>query len=162
MEENFDGDFALPSEENMAKMQQEYSQKGITAGRNISRIDVYPLPVYTLDKCFDFCKAVKEVCAIFSQLDKIFVSRNKKEIDFIISCVEKNRIVVANKADIMQDIFLPRRQMPIKQSMYRLLELFNSMSMTLETLTVYEKSVEIQEVITRHLLACSVFHSICI
>ena len=162
MEEKLDGDFALASEEEMEKMRQEYSQMGITAGKNVSQTNVYPLPIYTLDKCFGFCKAAKEICAIFSQLDKIFVSRNKKEIDFIITCVEKNRIVISNKADITEDIFLPRRQMPIRQSMYKLLELFNSMSMTLETINVYEKSVEIHEVMMRHLLAGSVLHSICI
>ena len=61
-----------------------------------------------------------------------------------------------------QEIFLPIQRMPIKQSMYKLLELFNTMSIMLDDLSVYIKSVDMQEVVMRHLLANSVLHSLCV
>lgn len=162
MEENFDGDYILADDEQVSQMQAEYGKLGIGAGENASRLNIYPLPVYMIDKCFEFCKAAKQSCAIFSQLDKLFLSRNKREIDFITTSVEKNRIVIASKAEMDQEIFLPIQRMPIKQSMYKLLELFNTMSIMLEDLSVYIKSVDMQGVVMRHLLANSVLHSLCV
>ncbi len=162
MEENFDGDYILADDGQVSQMQAEYSKLGIGAGENVSRLNIYPLPVYMIDKCFEFCKAAKQACAIFSQLDKLFLSRNKREIDFITTSVEKNRIVIAGKAEMDHEIFLPIQRMPIKQSMYKLLELFNTMSIMLDDLSVYIKSVDMQEVVMRHLLANSVLHSLCV
>jgi len=62
----------------------------------------------------------------------------------------------------VQEIFLPAQRMPIKQSMYRLIELHNFMSIALDGLSEYDKSVSMQEVICRHLLSGSILHGICI
>ena len=100
MEENFDGDYILADDGQVSQMQAEYSKLGIGAGENVSRLNIYPLPVYMIDKCFEFCKAAKQACAIFSQLDKLFLSRNKREIDFITTSVEKNRLACYHNAEI--------------------------------------------------------------
>ena len=50
MEENFDGDYILADDGQVSQMQAEYSKLGIGAGENVSRLNIYPLPVYMIDK----------------------------------------------------------------------------------------------------------------
>ena len=155
-------DFLIADDTQIANMQREYEALGISGGKNESRICSYPLPVYMKDKCFEFCKCAKEFLVILSGLDSIFVSRNQKVIDFLIKSIGKNSAAIALKGDITQEIFLPAQRMPIKQSMYRLLELHNFMSIVLDELCVYDKSVGMGEAVVRHLLAGSVLHGVCI
>lgn len=157
-----DGDFLIADDSQIADMQREYAKMGVGLGKNESRICVYPLPVYMTEHCFSFCKCAKEMLTILSLLDQIFVSRNKNVIDFIVKSIGKNNVAIALKGEITQEIFLPAQRMPIKQSMYRLLQLHNLMSIALDELCAYDKSVGMQEVITRHLLVGSVLHGICI
>ena len=157
-----DGDFAIADDAQIADMQREYAALGINSGKNESRLCTYPLPVYMTDGCFDFCKKSKEMIVIISNLDKLFVSRNQKSIDFLKKSIGKNATTVSVKGGVTQDIFLPMQRMPIKQSMYRLLELHNAMSIMLDDLSTYDKSMSMQEVITRHLLVGSILHGICI
>ena len=156
-----DEDFLMADDAQIADMQREFASLGV-GGKNESRLCSYPLPVYMTDKCFEFCKRAKEMLAILGGLDQLFVSRNKKVMDFISKSIGKNIVVVALKGNVTQEIFLPAQRMPIKQSMYRLLELHNHMSIALDELSVYEKSVSMQEVVTRHLLIGSVLHGVCI
>ena len=100
--------------------------------------------------------------SILGLLDQIFVARNKKVIDFIIKSIGKNNTAIALKGDITQEIFMPAKRMPMKQSMYRLLELPNLMSIALDELCLYDKSVSMQEALTRHLLIGSTLHGLCI
>lgn len=157
-----DGDFVIADDAQIADMQREYASLGVSGGKNESRLCSYPLPVYMTDSCFEFCKCAKETVAILGGLDKLFVSRNKKVIDFITNSIQKNSISIALKGSVTQEIFLPAQRMPIKQSMYRLLELHNFMSVALDGISAYDKSVSMQEVIVRHLLLGSVLHGICI
>ncbi|MDE7349041.1 MAG: hypothetical protein K2N53_05200, partial [Clostridia bacterium] len=117
---------------------------------------------YMTDHCFEFCKCAKEMTSILGGLDKLFVSRNKKVIDFLMTSIQKNSVAIAIKGNVTQEIFMPAQRMPIKQSMYRLLELHNFMSISLDGLSAYDKSVSMQEVICRHLLLGSVLHGVCI
>ncbi|MDE6276421.1 MAG: hypothetical protein K2M75_07815 [Clostridia bacterium] len=155
-------DFLIADDAQIADMQREFSALGIGGGRNDSRLCSYPLPVYMTDKCFEICKCAKEMVVILNGLDKMFVSRNQKVIDFLIKSIGKNNVAIALKGNITQEIFLPEQRMPIKQSMYRLLELHNYISIALEELCVYDKSVSMGEVVVRHLLVGSVLHGICI
>ena len=157
-----EGDFLIADDAQIANMQREYASLGIGGGKNESRLCSYPLPVYMTDKCFEFCKCSKEMTVILSGLDKLFVSRNQKVIDFIVKSIGKNNVTISIKGNITQEIFLPAQRMPIKQSMYRLIELHNFMSIALEELAVYDKSVSMGEVVVRHLLVGSVLHGICI
>ena len=157
-----DKDFVIADDAQIADMQREYASLGISGGKNESRICSYPLPIYMTDSCFEFCKCAKEMLAILSGLDKLFVSRNKKIIDFITVSIQKDSVAIALKGNITQEIFLPAQRMPIKQSMYRLLELHNLMSIALDGLSTYDKSVSMQEVIIRHLLLGSILHGVCI
>ncbi|MDE5654401.1 MAG: hypothetical protein K2I46_02210, partial [Clostridia bacterium] len=157
-----DSDFMIADDEQIANMQKEYASIGVCGCRNESRFCTYPLPVYMTEHCFAFCKSGKEMLSILGQLDQIFVARNKQVIDFIIKSIGKNTTAIALKGDITQEIFLPAKRMPMKQSMYRLLELHNLMSIALDELCVYDKSVGMQEVVTRHLLLGSILHGICI
>ena len=157
-----DSDFLIADDAQIADMQREYASLGISVGKNESRLCTYPLPVYMTEHCFSFCKSGKEMLMILNSLDQIFVSRNKSVIDFIVKSIGKNNTAIAFKGNITQEIFLPVQRMPIKQSMYRLLQLHNLMSIALDELSVYDKSVSMQEVITRHLLIGSVLHGICI
>ena len=157
-----DSDFLIADDTQVANMQREYAVLGLVGGKNESRLCEYPLPVYMKDNCFEFCKCAKESVVILSGLDKIFVSRNQKVIDFLIKSLGKNCASIAIKGDITQEIFLPEQRMPIKQSMYRLLELHNFMSIALDELCVYDKSVSMGETVVRHLLLGSVLHGLCI
>ena len=157
-----DKDFLLADDAQMEQMQREYAALGISGGKNESRICTYPLPVYMTDHCFEFCKCAKEMTSILGGLDKLFVSRNKKIIDFLTVSIQKNSVAIALKGNVTQEIFLPAQRMPIKQSMYRLLELHNFMSIALDGLSAYDKSVSMQEAITRHLLLGSILHGVCI
>lgn len=156
-----DNDFLIANDAQIADMQKEYASLGV-CGINESSLCTYPLPVYMTDNCFEFCKNGKEMLVIFDGLDSLFVSRNKTIIDFLTKSISKNIVDVALKGNITQDIYLSAQRMPIKQSMYRLVELHNLMSMSLDKLSIYDKSVKMQEVITRHLLLGSVLHGICI
>ena len=155
-------DFEIADETQIADMQMEYASLGVSVGKNESRLCTYPLPVYMTEQCFSFCKCAKEMLAILNLLDQIFVARNKNVIDFIVKSIGKNNTAIALKGDITQEITLTVQRMPMKQSMYRLLQLHNLMSIALDELCVYDKSVNMQEVITRHLLIGSVLHGICI
>ncbi len=157
-----DKDFLIANDDQIADMQREYASLGVSGSKNQSRLCAYPLPVYMTDSCFEFCKYAKEMIAIFGGLDKLFVSRNKKIIDFLTKSIQKNNIAIALKGHVAQEIFLPAQRMPIKQSMYRLIELHNFMSIALDGLSEYDKSVSMQEVICRHLLSGSILHGICI
>lgn len=157
-----DKDFLIANDDQIADMQREYASLGVSGSKNQSRLCAYPLPVYMTDSCFEFCKYAKEMIAIFGGLDKLFVSRNKKIIDFLTKSIQKNNIAIALKGHVVQEIFLPAQRMPIKQSMYRLIELHNFMSIALDGLSEYDKSVSMQEVICRHLLSGSILHGICI
>lgn len=156
------GDFAIADDSQIADMQREFQSLGIGEGKNQSRLCVYPLPIYMTGKCLDFCKACKEFFAVYSQLDKMFVERNKRILNFIIGGIEKNRVAIAIKGDLTQEIFVSSQRMPIKQSMYKLIELHNIMGIALDELSIYDKSAEMQEVVTRHLLIGCVLHGICI
>ncbi len=157
-----DKDFLIANDDQIADMQREYASLGVSGSKNQSRLCAYPLPVYMTDSCFEFCKYAKEMIDIFGGLDKLFVSRNKKIIDFLTKSIQKNNIAIALKGHVAQEIFLPAQRMPIKQSMYRLIELHNFMSIALDGLSEYDKSVSMQEVICRHLLSGSILHGICI
>ena len=157
-----DSDFLIADDNQIADMQREYAKMGVGMGKNESKLFDYPLPVYMTEHCFSFCKRAKEMLGIINLLDQIFVSRNKTVIDFIVKAIGKNAIAVALKGEITQEIFLPIQRMPIKQSMYRLLQLHNLMSVALDELCVYDKSAGMQEIVTRHLLVGSVLHGICI
>ena len=157
-----DKDFLIANDAQIADMQREYASLGVSGGKNESRLCSYPLPVYMTDSCFEFCKCAKEMIAILGGLDKLFVSRNKRVIDFLTKSIQKDSITIALKGNITQEIFLPAQRMPIKQAMYRLLELHNFMSIVLDAISEYDKSVSMQEVIVRHLLLGSILHGICI
>ena len=157
-----DSDFIIADDTQIADMQMAYASLGVCGGKNESRLCAYPLPVYMTEHCLDFCKSAKETLAILQLLDQIFVSRNKKIIDFIVKSIGKNNTAIALKGNITQEIHLSVQRMPMKQSMYRLLQLHNLMSIALDELSVYDKSVGMQEVITRHLLLGSVLHGLCI
>ncbi len=157
-----DNDFVIADDTQIANMQREYESIGVCACKNESRSCVYPLPVYMTEHCLSFCKCGKEMLSILGLLDQIFVARNKKAIDFIIKSIGKNNTAIALKGDITQEIFLPAKRMPMKQSMYRLLELHNLMSIALDELCLYDKSVSMQEALTRHLLIGSTLHGLCI
>lgn len=157
-----DNDFLMADDTQIANMQREYAKIGVCSGKNESKFCTYPLPIYMREHCLTFCKCSREALAILELLDQIFVSRNKKAIDFIIKSLVKNNTSIALKGDVTQEISLNVQRMPMKQSMYRLLQLHNSMSIALDELCVYDKSVNMQEVITRHLLVGSVLHGICI
>lgn len=157
-----DGDFLIADDTQIADMQREYSALGIGAGKNESRLCAYPLPIYMRDKCFEFCKRAKEMIAVLGGLDSTFVTRNQNIVDFLVKSIGKNSVAIALKGEITQEIFLPTQRMPIKQSMYRLLELHNYMSIALDELTVYDKGVGMGEVVVRHLLLGSVLHGLCI
>ena len=146
----------------IAKMNEEYRKVKATQNASISHSFIYPLPVYMRDICLGFCKSALTFAKIISAMDTAFVSRNKKTMDFILNAMAKNRICIANTASITQEIFVATERMPIKQSMYRLLELHNQMSMLLSDICVYDKSAQMQEVVMRHMLAGSVLHGICI
>ncbi|MDE5549679.1 MAG: hypothetical protein K2J13_05455, partial [Clostridia bacterium] len=118
--------------------------------------------VYMTDACLRFCKCAVNFAKIISSLDRVFVAHNQKVFNFILNGVAKNRICIANTGKITQEIFVSVERMPIKQSMYRLLELHNQMSMILSDISVYDKSAQMQEVILRHVLLGSVLHGICI
>ena len=157
-----DRDFVMPDDSQIAQMQREYAHKGVCECKNESRLCAYPLPVYMKEHCLAFCKSGKEMIAILGQLDQIFVSRNKKLVDFIVKSLGKNCIAVASKGELIQDIDVNIQRMPIKQSMYRLISLHSSMSIDLDGLFAYDKSVSLQEVVTRHLILGSVLHGLCI
>lgn len=155
-------DFLIADDTQIASMQKEYEALGIGGSKNQSRLCPYPLPVYMRDKCFEFCKLAKEAVVILNGLDKIFVSRNQKVVDFLIKAIGKNAAAIALKGDVTQEILLPEQRMPIKQSMYRLLELLNFMSIVLDELCLYDKSVSMGETVVRHLSVGSVLHGLCI
>ncbi|MDE7328890.1 MAG: hypothetical protein K2N57_04030 [Clostridia bacterium] len=159
MQEEFE---IMPNEEQIAMMNKEFSEKGVGTQKSASHLFEYPIPVYTIDVCSKFCGFASAAVKIISTLDTVFVSRNKKAIDFIATSITKNRIAVASIANLTQEFAANVTRMPIKQSMYKLLELHNSMSVILGELCVYVKSVQMQEIVQRHTLAGCVLHGLCI
>ena len=158
-----DNEFDMIADEGqIADMNREYDALGVGAGKTRTALFQYPIPVYMTDKCADFCRCCKEMTAIIAQFDRIFVSRNRKNVEFILNVATKNRIRVSVLANFANEVFVGVQKMPLKQSMYRLLELHNSMSVTLCELADYVKGAEMQEIISAHLLAGSVLHGICI
>ena len=152
----------IASEEQMEKMNKEYRKLEAEKKTSQSHLFAYPLPVYMTDKCAQFCKCCNAIAKIISSMDAMFVARNAKVMDFILADVAKNKILISNMANITQEIFVAVERMPIKQSMYKLLELHNSMSMILSELSVYDSSAQMQNIVLRHVLLGSVLHGICI
>ena len=159
MQEEFD---IIASEEQMAQMNKEYKELNVEKKTSVSSLFTYPLPVYMTDVCTRFCKCANTFAKIITSMDKTFVSRNQKVLNFILNGIAKNRIRIANMANITQEIFVAVERMPIKQAMYRLLELHNEMSMILSDISVYDKSAQMQETVLRHVLLGSILHVICI
>ena len=159
MQEDFD---IIASEEQIEQMNREFDKLKVEKKASISHAFNYPLPVYMLDSCLRFCKCAFTFAKIITSMDKIFVSRNQKVLNYILGGMAKNRICIANMSNNTQEIFVAVERMPIKQSMYRLLELHNEMSMLLSDISVYDKSAQMQEIVLRHVLLGSVLHGICI
>lgn len=152
----------LPDDEQVEMMNREFKELGVGGERVETHYFEYPIPVYMTDHCIDFCGCCDMTTQIISTLDSNFLARNKKTFDFILASTRKNRIAVAKYAGITQNLAVRVDRMPIKQSMYRLLSLHNSMSICLSELNVYVKSAEMQEVILRHLIIGSIIHGVCI
>lgn len=152
----------IADDEKISLMQKEYEALGVGKKISKSKAFSYPLPIYMTGACEDFCKCSNAMAGIISGLDKMFVSRNKKTMDFILGAIVKNRILISMKSNLNGEIFVPVDRMPLKQSMYRLLELHNSMSIILSELTVYDNSAQHQEIVLRHILLGSVLHGLCI
>ncbi|MDE7079437.1 MAG: hypothetical protein K2O95_04900 [Clostridia bacterium] len=159
MQEEFD---IIASEEQMAQMNKEFKELNVEKKTSRTNLFTYPLPVYMTDVCFRFCKCANTFAKIITSMDKMFVSRNQKVLNFILNGMAKNRICLANTSNITQEVFVAVERMPIKQSMYRLLELHNEMSMILADIGVYDKSAQMQEIVLRHVLLGSVLHGLCI
>ena len=152
----------IANDEQIAQMNKEFEEINVVKKTSQTHFFTYPLPVYMTDTCLRFCKCAYTFAKIVNSLDRVFISRNQKILDFILNGVAKNRICIANTAKITQEIFVAVERMPIKQSMYKLLALHNEMSMILSDISIYDKSAQMQEVVMRHVLLGSVLHGICI
>lgn len=152
----------IASEEQIAQMNKEFKELNVVKKTSQTHLFSYPLPVYMTDSSLRFCKCSYTFAKIITSLDRNFVSRNQKVLNFILNGMAKNRIYVANISNITQEIFVAVERMPIKLAMYKLLDLHNDMSMILSDISVYDKSAQMQEIILRHILIGSVLHGICI
>ena len=162
-ERNMQEEFEIIADDGqIAKMNEEFKIRGVCGKKCESHFFEYPLPVYMTDVCSKFCDMASVAIKIITSLDTAYVSRNRKFIDFIVDCLNKNRVEIGCLANIAREFQPNVVKMPIKQSMYKLLELLNSMSVLLGDLCVYVKSVQMQETVQRHMLAASVLHGLCI
>ncbi len=159
MQDEFD---LIASEEQIRKMNEEFDKLDRERKSSQSHLFSYPIPVYMTDKCAEFCKRCTAIAKIISSMDAVFISRNSEIMDFILQSANKNKTLVAGMANITGEIFVSVERMPIKQSMYKLLELHNFMSIILSELSVYDNSAQMQNIIQRHLLSSSILHGICI
>ena len=64
--------YILADDGQVSQMQAEYSKLGIGAGENVSRLNIYPLPVYMIDKCLNSAKQQNKRARYFLSLTSFF------------------------------------------------------------------------------------------
>lgn len=160
-------DEKMPSEEDIQKMNSEYSTLGICdkkeiatnlAGEGIA----YAFPIYLMRDIEEYCKLCEAIRGLIQKMDRRYYNSKKELLDFVSRCQNKNLLAVSSYANIMGEYKINLMPRSIKQSLTKILEFANEQNILLDKLLPFYGGTEGQWIYKRHMLSQSIIANLCI